>query len=52
MISLGMFNLPDLPDNEWATDSSDLEGRRGDVHVQRIRMTDELYIVDPDGLRR
>jgi hypothetical protein len=47
VISLGMFSLPDLPDYDWAADSSDLKGRLGRVHFQKIRMADEVYIVDP-----
>ncbi|WP_235537122.1 hypothetical protein [Nocardioides sp. Soil805] len=49
VISLGMFRLPDLPDYDWAADSSDLKGRLGGVHLQKIRMADEVYIVDPGG---
>ena len=49
VISLGMFSLPDLPDYDWTVDSSDLKGRLGGVHFQKIRMADEVYIVDPGG---
>jgi len=49
VISLGMFSLPDLPDYDWTADSSDLKGRLGGVHFQKIRMADEVYIVDPGG---
>ena len=49
VISLGMFSLPDLPDYDWTADSSDLRGRLGGVHFQKIRMADEVYIVDPGG---
>ena len=49
VISLGMFSLPDLPDYDWTADSSDLTGRLGRVHFQKIRMADEVYIVDPGG---
>ncbi len=49
VISLGMFSLPDLPDYDWTADSSDLKGRLGGVHLQKIRMADEVYIVDPGG---
>jgi hypothetical protein len=49
VISLGMFNLPDLPDYDWTADSSDLKGRLGAVHLQKIRMADEVYVVDPTG---
>lgn len=49
VISLGMFNLPDLPDYDWAADSADLRTRLGCVHFQKIRMADEVYIVDPGG---
>ncbi|WP_175047892.1 hypothetical protein [Microlunatus speluncae] len=49
VISLGMFSLPELPDYDWTTDRSDLKGRLGGVHFQKIRMADEVYIVDPGG---
>jgi hypothetical protein len=49
VISLGMFSLPDLPDYDWTADSSNLKERLGRVHLQKIRMADEVYIVDPGG---
>ena len=49
VISLGMFSLPDLPDYDWTVDSSDLKGRLSGVHFRKIRMADEVYIVDPGG---
>ena len=49
VISLGMFSLPDLPDYDWIADSADLRGRLGGLHFQKIRMADEVYIVDPGG---
>ncbi|MFC3383771.1 hypothetical protein [Couchioplanes azureus] len=49
VISLGMFSLPELPDYDWTVDSSDLKGRLGRVHFQKIRMADEVYVVDPGG---
>ena len=49
VISLGMFSLPDLPDYDWTVDSSDLKGWLAGVHLQKIRMADEVYIVDPGG---
>jgi hypothetical protein len=49
VISLGMFSLPDLPDYDWAADSSDLKGRLAGVHLHKIRLADEVYIVDPGG---
>ncbi|QBR92511.1 hypothetical protein [Nocardioides euryhalodurans] len=49
VLSLGMFRLPDLPDYDWTTDSWDLKGRLGRVHFQKIRMADEVFIVDPGG---
>jgi hypothetical protein len=49
VMSLGMFSLPDLPGHDWTADSSDLRKRLGDVHFQKIRMADEVYVVDPGG---
>ncbi|HEX5199036.1 hypothetical protein ACFQS1_39555 [Paractinoplanes rhizophilus] len=49
VISLGMFSLPDLSGYDWQLDSLDLKGRLGGVHFQKIRMADEVYVVDPGG---
>src|SRR3954467_1584253 len=49
VISVGMFSLPDLPDYDWTADRSDLKGRLSGVHLHKIRMADEVYIVDPGG---
>ncbi len=49
VISLGMFRLPDLPDYDWTADSRDLEGQLGRLHLHKIRMADEVYVVDPGG---
>lgn len=49
VISLGMFSLPDLPGYDWTADTSGLKGRLGGVQFQKIRMADEVYIVDPGG---
>ena len=49
VISLGMFSLPDLPDYDWTADSADLKGRLGAVHFHKIRMADQVYVVDPGG---
>ena len=49
VISLGMFSLPNLTDYDWTVDSSDMKGRLGRVHFQKIRMADEVYIVGPGG---
>lgn len=49
VMSLGMFSLPDLPDVDWAVDGSELRERLRDVHFQKIRMADEVYVVDPGG---
>ena len=49
VLSLGMFSLPDLADYDWTADVSDLKGRLGRVHLQKIRMADVVYIVDPGG---
>ena len=49
VISLGMFRLPDLPNYDWTADCSDLKAQLGAMHLQKIRMADEVYIVDPGG---
>ncbi len=51
VISLGMFSLPDLPDHDGGSEASELRLRLGrlHLHLQRIRMADEVYVVDPGG---
>jgi hypothetical protein len=49
VISLGMFSLPDLPGYDWAVDSADLKERLRAVHLQKVRMADEVFVVDPGG---
>ena len=49
VIGPGMFSLPEVPGYDWAVDGSDLKGRLGRVHFQKIRMADEVYVVDPGG---
>ena len=49
VLSLGLFALPDLPGYDWSADTSDLKGRLGRVHLQKIRLADEVYVVDPGG---
>ncbi len=49
VISLGMFGLPDLSGYDWTTDTSKLKRRLSEVHFQKIRMADEVYVVDPGG---
>jgi hypothetical protein len=49
VISLGMFSVPDLPDYDRTADSAGLAERLGALHFQKIRMADEVFIVDPGG---
>jgi hypothetical protein len=44
-----LSSLPDLAGYDWTIDSSDLRGRLAGVHLQKIRMADEVYVVDPGG---
>jgi hypothetical protein len=46
VISLGMFRLPGY---DWTVDPEDMRGRLGRLHLQKIRMADEVYVVDPGG---
>jgi dienelactone hydrolase len=45
----GMFRLPDLPGHDAAGDHAELRQRLAQVHRQKIRMADEVYVVDPGG---
>lgn len=49
VISLGMFSLPDVPGYDWTADISDIKGQLGRLHLQKIRMADEVYVIDPGG---
>lgn len=49
VISLGMFSLPELADGGEAADMTALRERLAQVHLQKIRMADEVYIIDPGG---
>jgi hypothetical protein len=49
VLSLGMFGLPELDGYDWTADSEGLRQRLGDVHLQKIRLADEVYVVDPGG---
>ncbi len=49
VLSPGMFSLPDLPGYDWTLDPDDRKGRLGAIHLQKIRMADEVYVVDPGG---
>ena len=45
----GMFRLPDLPGYDWVTDPSAIKQRLGEVHLEKVRMADEVYVIDPGG---
>lgn len=49
VIGLGLFRLPDLPGYDWSADPRDLVGLLGRLHLQKIRMADEVFVVDPGG---
>ena len=48
VLAPGMFSLPDLP-GDGEADEAGLRERLGRVHLQKIRMADEVFIVDPGG---
>lgn len=45
----GLYRLPDLAGYDWAADPDDLMGRLAAVHLEKVRMADEVYVVDPGG---
>lgn len=49
VLSLGMFTLPDLTDDDGTVDTSELKARLAGVQFQKIRMADEVFVVDPGG---
>lgn len=48
VISLGVFGDADLPDYETAGDPH-LKDMLDDIHFQKIRMSDVVYVVDVGG---
>lgn len=49
VISVGFFGHADLPGYDWTTDASDLKRTLDSLHFQKIRMADEIYVIDPGG---
>lgn len=49
VISVGFFAHTDFPEYDWATDASELKRTLDALHFQKIRMADEIYVVDPGG---
>ena len=49
VISLGVFGHTDLPDYDWSTDATDLKSTLDRLHFQKIRMADEVYVIDVGG---
>lgn len=49
VISVGFFGHTDFPERDWATDASDLKRMLDKLHFQKIRMADEIYVIDPGG---
>ena len=49
VISVGFFGHTDFPEYDWATDASDLKRTLDALHFQKIRMADEIYVIDPGG---
>lgn len=44
-----LFRLPGLSADDQDVDREELRERLGRLHLQRIRMADEVFIVDPGG---
>lgn len=49
VISVGFFGHADFPECDWTTDAYDLRHTLDALHFQKIRMADEIYVVDPGG---
>lgn len=49
VISVGLFGHTDLPEYDWESDASDLKNMLDALHLQKIRLADEIYVIDPGG---
>lgn len=49
VISLGLFGHHDMPEYDWSTDVTDLKRLLDEIHFQKIRMADEIYVINPGG---
>lgn len=49
VISLGVFGHVDMPDVDWTTGGNDLKVMLDDLHRQKIRLADSVFIVNPGG---
>jgi hypothetical protein len=49
VISLGLFGHADMPDLDWSTGGTDLKVMLDDLHRQKIKISDSVFIVNPGG---
>lgn len=49
VISLGVFGHTDMPDVDWTTGGNDAKRMLDDLHRQKIRLADSVFIVNPGG---
>lgn len=49
VISVGFFGHTDFPERDWSTDGSETKRMLDRLHLQKIRMADEIYVIDPGG---
>lgn len=49
VISLGVFGHTDMPDVDWTTGGNKLKVMLDDLHRQKIRLADSIYVVNPGG---
>lgn len=49
VISLGVFGHTDMPDVDWSTGGTDLKVALDDLHRQKIRLADSIYVCNPGG---
>jgi hypothetical protein len=49
VISLGVFGHTDMPDVDWTTGGNELKVALDDLHREKIKLADSVFIVNPGG---
>lgn len=49
VISLGVFGHTDMPDVDWSTGGTDLKVALDDLHRQKIRLADSIYVATDES---
>lgn len=49
VISVGLFGKTDMPDYDWTTGATDLKRMLDELHLRKIDLADEIFVINPNG---